>query len=197
MSAALDKVYKYTIDGTYVGRWNIDPANAKPTGITIDPTGASDDIWIVDNLTDSVYQYDGGATRTGGSALNDAVFTLDAANTNPQGIADPNVLAFDSSSGGRAKQSVAETGIINHHGREVSTDAALLNLDSLSLDSTADDRFSVADAFAAITGLNRTSVTGESERIDQAMSQVDDDDEKQDEDELDETLSRIVSLRLK
>ena len=57
----MDKVYKYTVDGTYVGRWNIDPANAKPTGITIDPTGASDAIWIVDNVTDSVYQYDGGS----------------------------------------------------------------------------------------------------------------------------------------
>jgi len=85
----LDKVYKYTMDGTYVGRWNIDPANAKPTGITIDPTGASDDIWIVDNLTDSVYQYNGGASRTGGSVVADAVFALDASNTNPQGIADP------------------------------------------------------------------------------------------------------------
>ncbi len=84
-----DKVYKYTTDGTYVGRWNIDPVNSKPTGITIDPTGATDDIWIVDNLTDSVYQYSGGASRTGGSHLANGVFALDAANTNPQGIADP------------------------------------------------------------------------------------------------------------
>ncbi|MCA9246979.1 MAG: tandem-95 repeat protein [Planctomycetales bacterium] len=84
-----DKVYKYDIAGNYVARWNIDPANSKPTGITIDPTGASDAVWIVDNLSDSVYQYDGGATRTGGSVVADSVFTLDGTNTNPQGIADP------------------------------------------------------------------------------------------------------------
>lgn len=84
-----DRVFKYTMDGTYVGRWNIDPANAKPTGITIDPTGSSDDIWIVDNASDSVYQYNGGATHAAGSATADVVFALDTANTNPQGIADP------------------------------------------------------------------------------------------------------------
>lgn len=87
-----DKVYKYAVDGTYLGRWNIDPANAKPTGITIDPTGASDDVWIVDNVSDSVYQYNGGTAHLSGSAVSDSVFALDAANTNPQGIADPAVL---------------------------------------------------------------------------------------------------------
>ena len=84
-----DKVYKYTVDGVYQGRWNIDPVNAKPTGITIDPTGASDAIWIVDNASDSVYQYNGGTTRIKGSAVSDAVFALAETNTNPQGIADP------------------------------------------------------------------------------------------------------------
>ena len=109
-----DKVYKYTMDGTYVGRWNIDPANAKPTGITIDPTGASDDIWIVDNLTDSIYQYKGGATRNGGSAVFDDVFALDATNTNPQGIADPNSLAADLSNIEGAERSFAETVSYTH-----------------------------------------------------------------------------------
>lgn len=84
-----DKVYKYDIDGNYIGRWNIDAANASPTGITIDPSGASDAVWIVDNASLSVYQYDGGTTRTSGSALADATFYLDAMNINPQGIADP------------------------------------------------------------------------------------------------------------
>ena len=85
----LDKVYKYTMDGTFVGRWNIDPINSNPTGITIDPTGASSDIWIVDATSLSVYQYNGGAIRTGGSAVADAIFSLDPTNVNPQGIADP------------------------------------------------------------------------------------------------------------
>ena len=87
--SANDNVYKYTVDGVYQGRWTIDPANTRPTGITIDPTGASDAVWIVDNLSDSIYQYNGGTTRTSGSAVADAVFALAATNTNPQGIADP------------------------------------------------------------------------------------------------------------
>ncbi|MEZ6062951.1 MAG: Ig-like domain-containing protein [Planctomycetaceae bacterium] len=84
-----DKVYKYDMEGKYVTRWNIDPVNSQPTGITIDPTGASNDIWIVDSLTDSVYQYNRGAARVGGNATADAVFALAPGNTNPQGIADP------------------------------------------------------------------------------------------------------------
>jgi hypothetical protein len=92
-SAGTDRVFKYDMTGTFLGRWDIDPANDRPTGITIDPTGTSDAIWIVDNLSDTVYQYDGGATRIGGSAVADSVFTLAATNTNPQGIADPSSLS--------------------------------------------------------------------------------------------------------
>ncbi|MCA9258866.1 MAG: tandem-95 repeat protein [Planctomycetales bacterium] len=92
-TANKDFVYKYDLSGNYVGRWQIDPANSSPTGITIDPTGASDAIWIVDNVSDSVYQYNGAAGLVSGTATADFVFALDAANTNPQGIADPASLA--------------------------------------------------------------------------------------------------------
>ena len=44
------KVFKYTLSGSLLGSWSIDPANTHPTGITIDPTNVSD-IWIVDNGT--------------------------------------------------------------------------------------------------------------------------------------------------
>ena len=44
------KVFKYTLSGSLLGSWTIDPANKKPTGITINPTNVSD-IWIVDNGT--------------------------------------------------------------------------------------------------------------------------------------------------
>lgn len=200
-----DKVYKYGIDGTYVSRWNIDPANAKPTGITIDPTGATNDIWIVDNQTDSVYQYNSGATRNGGSVVSNDVFALDAANTNPQGIADPESLTTDQLSVADVEQRVANTTdtrlfwdnpdnewdvnddgkvsaidallIINHLNRVQFTDVALSDFDGLFLDPNADGRVSASDALSVINGLNRLSLTSSSEIFDQAIGQLDADDE--------------------
>jgi DNA-binding beta-propeller fold protein YncE len=82
------KVFKYTLSGSSLGSWAIDPANAHPTGITINPNNVSD-IWIVDNGTLKVYQYVGAAGRTSGSQNAAATFALAAGDTNPQGIADP------------------------------------------------------------------------------------------------------------
>jgi hypothetical protein len=82
------KVFKYTLSGSLLGSWGIDPANAHPTGITINPNNVSD-IWIVDNGTDQVYQYVGAASRTSGSQNASATFALNPSDTNPQGIADP------------------------------------------------------------------------------------------------------------
>jgi len=82
------KVFKYTLSGSSLGSWTIDPANAHPTGITINPANVSD-IWIVDNATDKVYQYVGAASRTSGSQNAAATFALNPGDTNPQGIADP------------------------------------------------------------------------------------------------------------
>jgi hypothetical protein len=81
-------VFKYTLSGSLLGSWSIDPADAHPTGITINPNNVSD-IWIVDNGTDKVYQYIGAASRTSGSQNAGATFALATGNTNPQGIADP------------------------------------------------------------------------------------------------------------
>jgi hypothetical protein len=82
------KVFKYTLSGSLLGSWSIDPANAHPTGITINPNNVSD-IWIVDSGTRKVYQYVGAAGRTSGSQNAGATFALAAGDTNPQGIADP------------------------------------------------------------------------------------------------------------
>jgi sugar lactone lactonase YvrE len=82
------KVFKYTLSGSSLGSWSIDPANTQPTGVTINPNNVSD-IWIVDNGTDKVYQYIGAASRTSGSQNAGATFVLAAGDTNPQGIADP------------------------------------------------------------------------------------------------------------
>jgi hypothetical protein len=82
------KVFKYTLSGSLLGSWSIDPADTHPTGITINPNNVSD-IWIVDNGTDKVYQYIAAAGRTSGSQNAGATFALAPGNTNPQGIADP------------------------------------------------------------------------------------------------------------
>ena len=82
-----DKVFKYDTSGNLEGSWTIDSANSKPTGITIDPSGASTSIWIVDGGTDAVYEYGNALGNSGGSLVGS--FALAGGNTNPQGIADP------------------------------------------------------------------------------------------------------------
>jgi DNA-binding beta-propeller fold protein YncE len=88
VDATQHKVFKYTLSGSAQGSWSIDPANANPTGITINPNNVSD-IWIVDSSTLKVYQYVAAAGRTSGSQNAAATFALAAGDTNPQGIADP------------------------------------------------------------------------------------------------------------
>jgi WD40 repeat protein len=95
--ASQDKVFKYTMTGALVGSWTLTGGGGSPTGITLDPglaQGAQNrHLWIVDNGTDRVYQYDNAVTRTSGSQAANAAatFVLAAGNTNPQGIADPPV----------------------------------------------------------------------------------------------------------
>jgi hypothetical protein len=89
---AEDKVFKYTLGGTMVWNngWSIDPANSRPTGITLDPSNP-DHLWIVDAGTRLVYQYSGAVGWVGGGLPRaaSATFALAVGNTNPQGIADP------------------------------------------------------------------------------------------------------------
>jgi hypothetical protein len=86
--SSADKVFKYTLSGSLLGSWTIDPANTHPTGLTLNPTSPSD-IWVVDSGTKKVYQYTAAASRTSGSQPAAASFALAANNTNPQDIADP------------------------------------------------------------------------------------------------------------
>ncbi len=87
--SSTDKVFKYTIGGTYVGSWTISTSGASsPTGITLDPSNPSA-IWIVDSRTAKVYQYDNAVGLTSGSKSANSSWALAAGNTNPQGIADP------------------------------------------------------------------------------------------------------------
>lgn len=89
--SSTDKVFKYTLSGSLLGSWTISTSGAtSPTGITLDPSNPAH-LWIVDNGTDRVYQYDNAVSRTSGSQSASTSFALAAGNTNPQGIADPPV----------------------------------------------------------------------------------------------------------
>ena len=87
--SSTDRVFKYTLTGSLVGSWTIDSGNKAPTGLTIDPSGASQSIWIVDNGTDRVYEYTNSRSRNSSSQTAALSFALASGNTNPQGIADP------------------------------------------------------------------------------------------------------------
>ena len=83
-----DSVFKYTLSGSLLGSWTLAGAGTSPTGITLDPTNVGT-LWVVDNGTDRVYQYDNAATLITGSQSPSTSFALAVGNTNPQGIADP------------------------------------------------------------------------------------------------------------
>ncbi|HVK09974.1 MAG TPA: PKD domain-containing protein [Gemmataceae bacterium] len=89
---ARDEVFVYAPGGQLVGRWQLDPRNADPSGVTLDPT-AWDALWVLDRADKAVYRYTGGAFRRSGAATADSVFGLAAGNTSPEGLADPPVAA--------------------------------------------------------------------------------------------------------
>jgi hypothetical protein len=95
-SGSPDRIFVYRAsDGAALGNWTIDPANATPTGLTLDPTGASNSLWTVDSGTDRVYEYADARSRFSGSQAAFSSFPLNTAggNTSAQGIADPRRVA--------------------------------------------------------------------------------------------------------
>jgi hypothetical protein len=91
-SGSTDRIFVYRAsDGAALGNWTIDPANTTPMGLTLDPTGASNSLWIVDSGTDRVYEYADARSRLSGSQTAIGSFVLNTAggNTSAQGIADP------------------------------------------------------------------------------------------------------------
>jgi len=81
------RVFVYDVDGTQLGNWDLDSANNDPSGIALD--AATGDLWVVDRHDAVAYFYAGAAAQRDGSLAATAPFALDAANHNPEGIADP------------------------------------------------------------------------------------------------------------
>ena len=82
------EVFVYTTDGTLDGRWALDTDNADPSGITLDPSGGAD-LWVVDRVAKTVFQYAQGRNQRAGSLGANGTFRLNPANVAPEGIADP------------------------------------------------------------------------------------------------------------
>lgn len=96
-SATTDRVYRYSLgtnglSTTTPTSWVLNSANSTPTGIALDPTNSSFDIWVVDSGTDRVYRYANARNLT--SPTLTSSFALTTGNTNPQGIADPPPAGF-------------------------------------------------------------------------------------------------------
>jgi hypothetical protein len=86
-----DNIWRYTLAGQFQGGWDLPSPNTKAAGITIDPTHASDSIWVVDSGTDKVYEYKGIFQTTFTTLTLVNTFSLASGNTNPTDIADPPV----------------------------------------------------------------------------------------------------------
>jgi hypothetical protein len=110
--AATDRVFRYTLNAsgvaTAASSWLINSANARPTGITLDPSNGSMDIWISDNSTDRVYRYANGRTLTAPALTSSFALAVASGNGNVQGIADPPPAAIESTLAGYQLEVAAE-----------------------------------------------------------------------------------------
>ncbi|MGN6134776.1 MAG: proprotein convertase P-domain-containing protein, partial [Aureliella sp.] len=167
-----DVVFKYTLSGSLVGSWTIGSANASPTGITLDPTGASQSLWIVDSGTDRVYEYANARSKTSGSLTASVSFALAAGNTNPQGIADPPPASFAAPSGQAQAAPLSFAAATNNRTGVTDTPVATMNdstgesltparsepqsaavqVDWLSAADRQSDHFSEEDLFGPVDG---------------------------------------------
>ncbi|WP_197455072.1 SdrD B-like domain-containing protein [Stieleria varia] len=194
----VDKVFRYDMQGVLEGSWQIDAANAKPTGLTIDPSDVSH-IWIVDSRSDSVYQYDQAAGRVSGSQDANASFKLAESNRNPQGIADP--LASVAMGGARKWTKLGSSAddsviawnnvispldanddgdvsaldalvVVNHLGKGRATSVADLDVDAPFVDTNADGLVTARDALVIVNSLKRQTHAFNAESIDSVISKL-------------------------
>ncbi|MFM8474674.1 MAG: hypothetical protein ACKOEO_02625, partial [Planctomycetaceae bacterium] len=106
-----DRVYRYPLNaaglysGTGQSSWPINASNPQPTGITLDPSNGSMDIWIADIGTDRVYRYANGRTLINPTLTSS--FPLATGNDNVQGIADPPPLTVEKTLPGYRAENVA------------------------------------------------------------------------------------------
>ncbi|GAB5406998.1 MAG: hypothetical protein Aurels2KO_52290 [Aureliella sp.] len=83
-TARKDRIYKYSTDGNYQGRFVLDASvnNKNPRGITVSSNGAT--LSVVDITADTVFHYS--AANPGQGAFD--AFLLNSGNSRPEGIAE-------------------------------------------------------------------------------------------------------------
>jgi subtilisin family serine protease len=85
--AVSDGVFRYNLSGRLLNSWGLNSQNSSPTGITLDLSNGSQDMWVVDSASDRVYRY--ANARTSFAPVRVSSFSLGSGNSNPQGIAGP------------------------------------------------------------------------------------------------------------
>ena len=82
-----DQVFVYDTSGSYLGKWNLDSANGRSSGIATDASGQN--LWVTDYNDGKVYYYAGATSLRSGSRNATSTIALPGNNPNPEGIADP------------------------------------------------------------------------------------------------------------
>lgn len=81
-------LFVYDVAGVFQGAWELDIANAAPSGVTVNPNGGGD-LWVVDRDDALVYHYANATDRLTGQQAATGSFVLATNNGQPEGIADP------------------------------------------------------------------------------------------------------------
>ncbi|MFM7085464.1 MAG: S8 family serine peptidase [Cyanobium sp.] len=94
--ASTDSVFRYAVNAgtgaiSPLNNWVLGSSVKAPTGVALDPATTSGDLWVVNNGSPKqIFRYANGRNVTTSSApAASLVFTLNSANGNPQGLADP------------------------------------------------------------------------------------------------------------
>ena len=82
-----DQVFVYDTSGSFLGKWHLDSANGRSSGIATDSSGQN--LWVTDYDDGEVYYYAGAGDLRSGSLTATSTFVLPANNAHPEGIADP------------------------------------------------------------------------------------------------------------
>ena len=128
-----DEVFVYDVAGALLGHWRLDPANADPSGITLDPSGGND-LWVVDRNDSEVYHYANSISLRDGSRVASDAFPLSGGNQHPEGIADPPIVTLSDPIGETALPA-GQTLVLTGQTLDTNGPAAVVRIDGRAADA--------------------------------------------------------------
>ncbi len=128
-----DEVFVYDVAGALLGHWRLDPANADPSGITLDPSGGND-LWVVDRNDSEVYHYANSISLRDGSRVASDAFPLSGGNQHPEGIADPPIVTVSDPIGETALPA-GQTLVLTGQTLDTNGPAAVVRIDGQAADA--------------------------------------------------------------